>query len=100
MTMLDELRIPPPVLAELRAIAGPENLRLAAGDLAVYAHDATPLIHGRPDAVIAPADTEQVTRILRLATEHHIPVVPRGAGAISAQAPYRLTAASCCRLRG
>src|ERR1700691_1990765 len=78
--MLDELRIPQPVLAELRAIAGPENLRLAAGDLAVYAPDATPLFRGIPDAVIAPADTEQVARILRLATEHRIPVVPRGAG--------------------
>ena len=79
-TMLDELRIPQPVLAELRAIAGPENLRLAAGELAVYARDATPLIRGVPDAVIIPADAEQVARILRLATEHRIPVVPRGAG--------------------
>ena len=79
-TMLDKLRISPPVMAELRAIAGPENLRLADGDLAVYAHDATPLFRGTPDAVIAPADTEQVARILRLATEHRIPVVPRGAG--------------------
>ena len=79
-TMLDEVRIPQPVLAELRAIAGPENLRLAAGELAVYARDATPLIRGVPDAVIFPADAEQVARILRLATEHRIPVVPRGAG--------------------
>ncbi len=78
--MLDGIRIPQPVLAELRAIAGPEHLRLADGELAVYARDATPLIQGMPDAVIAPADTEQVARILRLATEHRIPVVPRGAG--------------------
>jgi glycolate oxidase len=78
--MGDGVRIPEPVLAELRAIAGPENLRLAQGELAAYARDATPLFHGTPDAVVAPADTEQVARILRLATEHRIPVIPRGAG--------------------
>jgi glycolate oxidase len=78
--MLDTPRIPQPVLTELRAIAGPENLRLADGELAVYARDATPLFHGMPDAVVAPADTEQVARILRLAAGHGIPVVPRGAG--------------------
>ncbi len=80
MTVLGETRIPRPVLAELRAIAGSENLRLADGQLAVYARDATPLFRGMPDAVIAPADAEQVARILRLATDHGIPVVPRGAG--------------------
>ena len=68
------------MLAELRAISGPENLRLAEGELAVYARDATPLFRGMPDAVIAPADAGQVARILRLATDHGIPVVPRGAG--------------------
>ncbi len=78
--MLERTRIPQPVLAELRAIAGPEHLRLADGELAVYARDATPLISSLPDAVVAPADTGQVARILRLATEHGIPVVPRGAG--------------------
>ena len=35
--MLNTPRIPQPVLTELRAIAGPENLRLADGELAVYA---------------------------------------------------------------
>src|SRR5271166_4230447 len=78
--MPDSTRIPQPVLDGLRAIAGPENLRLAQGELAVYARDATPLFSGRPDAVVAPADTGQVARILRLATEHRIPVIPRGAG--------------------
>ena len=80
LTMRGETRIPQPVLTELRAIAGSENLRLADGERAVYARDATPLFRGMPDAVIAPADAEQVARILRLATDHGIPVVPRGAG--------------------
>jgi glycolate oxidase len=78
--VLSETHIPRPVLTELRAIAGSENLRLADGELAVYARDATPLFRGTPDAVIAPADAEQVARILRLATDHGIPVIPRGAG--------------------
>jgi len=80
LTVPVNTRIPAPVLTELRAIAGPDNVRLADGDLAVYAHDATPLFRGTPDAVIAPADTEQIARILRLATRHGIPVIPRGAG--------------------
>ena len=80
LTVLGETGIPRTVLAELRATVGSENLRLAAGELTVYARDATPLFRGIPDAVIAPADAEQVARILRLATDHGIPVVPRGAG--------------------
>ncbi len=99
LTMRGETRIPQPVLTELRAIAGSENLRLADGERAVYARDATPLFRGMPDAVIAPADAEQVARILRLATDHGIPVIPRGAGS-SARAPSRLLAASCCPPRG
>ena len=78
--MLHTPRIPQPVLTGLRAIAGPEHVRLADGELAAYARDATPLIHGMPDAVVAPADTDEVARILRLASGHGIPVVPRGAG--------------------
>ena len=91
MTVLGETRIPRPVLAELRAIAGSENLRLADGQLAVYARDATPLFHGMPDAVIAPADAEQVARILRLATRLAIPVVPSGAGSNLCAATVPLT---------
>jgi glycolate oxidase len=73
-------RIPQPVLTELRAIAGPGHVRLADGERAVYARDATPIFAGMPDAIVAPADAEQIARILRLATEHRIPVVARGAG--------------------
>jgi hypothetical protein len=79
LTMIDQLCIPAPVLTELRAIVGPENLRLAAGELAVYARDATPLIRGMPDAVIA----STASRSYRAAP-----------APISARARYHLTAAS------
>jgi hypothetical protein len=48
--MLDTTRIPQPVLTELRAIAGPDNLRLAQGELAVYARDSQARFARRKDA--------------------------------------------------
>ncbi|MFF4981235.1 FAD-binding oxidoreductase [Streptomyces sp. NPDC001046] len=68
------------LLKELRAIVGPDHLRETAGDLAPYSRDATPLFFRQPEAVVFPADTEEVAAVLRLATRHAVPVVPRGAG--------------------
>lgn len=68
------------VLDQLRDIVGAEHVRVAPGELAAFARDATPLFHAVPDAVVHPADTAQVSRILALATAERIPVVPRGAG--------------------
>jgi len=34
----------------------------------------------QPDAVVFPSTTEQVVQIVRLASQHNVPVVPRGAG--------------------
>jgi glycolate oxidase len=68
------------LLGQLRDIVGPEYVRVAAGELAAYARDATPLFHALPDVVVHPADTAQVARILALATAERVPVVPRGAG--------------------
>lgn len=50
------------------------------GALRVYGQDATPLYRGKPDAVVFPGSTQEVARVLRLAGELKIPVVPRGAG--------------------
>ena len=70
----------PAVLDQLRRIVGPEHVLVSDGDVEPYARDATPLFRARPDAVVMPATTAEVARILRLATEQGIPVVPRGAG--------------------
>lgn len=67
-------------LARLRAIVGADHVLTAPGDLEPYASDATPLFRARPDAVVAPATTGEVAAVLRLATEHRIPVTPRGGG--------------------
>ena len=46
-----------------------------------YRHDETAYLRpGLPLAVALPTETAQVAEIMRLATEHRVPVVPRGAG--------------------
>ena len=60
-------------------IVGPEGLLTVPEDLMVYGYDAT-LPEHRPEAVLLPRTTQQVSDILRLAGESGTPVVPRGAG--------------------
>ena len=65
---------------ELAGIVGRDHVRTDDGALVAYARDATPLFHSRPEAVVLPGSTEEVAAVLRHATAHGIPVVPRGAG--------------------
>jgi glycolate oxidase len=74
------MSLPPGVVDALKQIVGVDEVRLAPGELAAYARDATPLFHAQPDVVVFPSTTEQVAAVLRLATQHRVPVVPRGAG--------------------
>ena len=74
------MALDPGVLAELESIVGREHVRHREGEVAPYARDATPLFSSPPDAVVFPARTAEVAAVLRLATAHRVPVVPRGAG--------------------
>jgi glycolate oxidase len=74
------MALAPAVLAELESVVGAAHVRSTPGDVAPYARDATPLFSAPPDAVVFPANTEQVAAVLRLATASRVPVVPRGAG--------------------
>jgi glycolate oxidase len=69
----------PSVLHELRGLVGRENVIDAANDLRIFERDAS--IEGAvPDAVVLPATNDEVAKVVALAANHHIPVVPRGAG--------------------
>lgn len=72
--------IPPDVLDRLRSIVGGDHVLVTDGDVEPFARDATPLFRARPGCVVLPATTGEVSAILRMATEHGIPVTPRGAG--------------------
>ena len=60
-------------------ITGQANFTDQLIDMVTYSYDASDHAH-RPDAAVWPTNTEQVSKILALANEHRIPVVPRGAG--------------------
>ncbi len=67
------------IIASLKDIVGPENVAVDEAALTAYAYDATRL-KGVPEAVVRPGSEEEVSRIMKLASGHKLPVVPRGAG--------------------
>ncbi len=67
------------VINEIARIVGQENLLTAQDAMDEYASDGTKLQY-MPEAVAFPADSEQVSLILKLATKEGFPVIPRGAG--------------------
>lgn len=71
--LLDDLQ------ARLVRELGREWVRLSPRDLISYSYDATGEKH-LPDVVVFPESTTQVMTCVRLAAEHGLPIVPRGAG--------------------
>ncbi|MBN1862156.1 MAG: FAD-binding protein [Dehalococcoidales bacterium] len=68
------------VLASLSEIAGAKNV-LCGDERANYARDeTTELEPALPEVVVRPEDTASVARIMKLASDKHIPVTPRGGG--------------------
>jgi glycolate oxidase len=67
------------VVKRLRKIAGREAVLERPEDLMLYEYDAG-LARSTPRAVVFPRTTEQVSAIMKLATETGVPIVPRGAG--------------------
>jgi glycolate oxidase len=63
----------------LAEIVGQENFTDSLIELVPYSYDASDHDH-RPEAVVWPSTSEQVSRILILANEYRFPVTPRGAG--------------------
>ncbi len=67
------------LLEKLQEIFGENDVSTRTSELYVYSFDGG--IHRRmPDAVVRPRNTVQVQKLVALANEHKIPLVPRGAG--------------------
>ena len=69
----------PNLLKELTSIVGPDNISTSKLDMICYGYDATQM-EFLPDAVVHPANAEEVSAVLRLANREAFPVFPRGAG--------------------
>ncbi|MBU0511373.1 MAG: FAD-binding protein, partial [Chloroflexi bacterium] len=66
-------------IKQLSKVAGKKYVLHTPEDLAVYSYDGT-FAEGSPDVVVLPANTEEVSQIVKLAAEARIPIVPRGMG--------------------
>ncbi len=64
----------------LRQIIGKDNVLTSKEDLLAYSYDATNLWSHMPDVVVLPSNAEQISEILKFASEYQIPVTPRGSG--------------------
>jgi glycolate oxidase len=71
-------QITPDIRAELEIIVGPENVSSKPEDVEKHAVDESPLEPHPPHLVVKPANTEQVSRVMKLANDHMIPITPQG----------------------
>ena len=70
---------PQALIKELQSIVGREYVLYQPEDLLVYEYDGS-IDKALPQAVVFPASTEQVSRLVALGRDHGIPLVCRGSG--------------------
>lgn len=70
----------PQLLSELQSITGEDGVLSHPDDLMVYECDAFVAAKQRPEVVVFPTSTEQVSQFVKFARANNLIVVPRGAG--------------------
>jgi len=68
------------IVEEIKDICSPENVTEQHFDLLIYSRDTSPEKGRLPLAVARPKNTNQISKILKLANKTKTPVIPRGAG--------------------
>ena len=72
-------KITQPILNKLINIVAEKNLLIDQDSLTLYGHDETENLQFSPEVVLKPSNTEQVSKIMKLAFENNIAVTPIGA---------------------
>jgi glycolate oxidase len=67
------------LLRELNSLLGSSNVLHKIEDLVLYEYDGS-VEKARPDLVVFPRTTEDVSRIVKLAAKYNVPIVGRGSG--------------------
>lgn len=67
------------MVEELAQIVGRENVLASEMDLMLYGYDAS-LYKGRPDCIVLPGSTEEISKIVQFAHREGIPIIARGSG--------------------
>ncbi len=70
----------PALISQLQNILGAQHVHTTDDARTTHALDQSPYTAVMPDVVVYPGSTEDVSAIVRLANENHVPVVGRGAG--------------------
>ena len=73
------MALPQSVLSDLRRIVGDPHVVHSPNDLRIFERDGA-ITGAVPEAVVLPADRDQVVEVVKIAARHGIPIVPRGAG--------------------
>jgi len=78
------------IISQLIFITGKDGVLSTPEDLAVYGYDGTFEDH-RPDVVVLPRTTEQVSQVVQVAANTHTPLVTRGMGSglAAASVPFQ-----------
>lgn len=77
------------LIRRMREIVGTDNVLSKPEDLAVYSYDGT-FEEYRPDVVVLPQTTQQISKLIVLASDESLPVVTRGmaSGLAAASVPF------------
>ena len=76
--MIEYGRVTPEILRKLEGIVGEKNVSTSDEDLEKHSLDESLEPPHRPEVVVRPGDTGEVSAVMRLASEHRIPVTPQG----------------------
>ena len=72
-------KISKPILDEFFRLLGKESVLTDKESLFNYGHDETENLSYPPEVLVKPGSVEQVSKIMKLANQYHIPVTPIGA---------------------
>jgi glycolate oxidase len=64
----------------LQDVIGPDRVFTHPADLIAYEYDGCNFMAAIPDIVVSPVSTDEVVGIVKVARDHHMPLIPRGSG--------------------